>query len=81
MMGATPRRFSIVRKKEIGNHKVAWLPVGKISLWEKDGKFSGKVQLNILDADLHVFEDKDDKEVFASREAAPPDPDDIPFPE
>lgn len=78
------KRYSIVRKKDIGGSKAVWLPVGKLTLWPAQGdkKESGKLQINIFGGDeFHVFPDEG---YDANRKESPKeetDPNcDIPFP-
>ena len=43
--------------------EMIWLPVGDISLWEgRDGKLSGKLRVNALSGEFHVFEKTEEED-------------------
>lgn len=75
---AKPKYRLNITKRVEGTDGPVWLPVGSMSIWEKDGKLSGKLRLNVFgDNEFHIFPaDKGEKVTTVA-----PDADDIPFPE
>lgn len=52
--------FVVKRREDDANGNPIWLSVGRIMLWDRGGRISGKLRLNHLPGEFHVFQDLDD---------------------
>jgi hypothetical protein len=75
---ASLRRFNVVRKiaSNDPNGRPYWAPVGQISIWTEEGKApSGKLRMNHLTEEFHVFYEDPTKRHETAAEPRPSDPD------